>query len=504
MNLGTDCVPTGNGYVFQIDIVALYYRLEQHEGLRSLPEGHRAISATCAAYTFINNDYNAITEVSYSNFFNALASQEFKSAAQHYAEEECSPVIVDPVTFQGVNNDGNRSTFNMSGILLVFGIMMMKRKQTRRLLGRKYPPRELVSFLARSGGSKYDVIRAASVLAGETVQVPDPVSLLARISTSSFVLRQWLVCTYQEDVTPAVDKNELRQTACMIPDRLGQGKDCYIEYSLVSLPKARLGRKDDPERVRELLSENRYGQLFSKEQLSERSKPWLFSPLDEAQKALQHGGIYPTVEVTAEMLLPSFQADTVDSLATLTTRYKQQITSATGDHDREFAIRCLQSVYEQSICARTVFNPQGLGSPLLTSNTVSKVSTGGHKWPEKQAWPEGCNDLKDRKILEIFEMIGGPEHDRVVATLNALCEHVFSNSSSSVVDNVEVEVASARAGDAGALIVLDSDSEDESDRDAEDERADDYDPDSDIEDEDDEVPFNAGSQLEQELSDAGD
>jgi len=49
--------PTGRGFEFMLDLVAIYYRLEQDSSLPELPPGHRAICMTTVVYTLLNHDY---------------------------------------------------------------------------------------------------------------------------------------------------------------------------------------------------------------------------------------------------------------------------------------------------------------------------------------------------------------------------------------------------------------------------------------------------------------
>lgn len=49
--------PTGKGFYFIVDLVAVYYTLEQDNHLPDLPTGHRAISAVAVPYTIVNHDY---------------------------------------------------------------------------------------------------------------------------------------------------------------------------------------------------------------------------------------------------------------------------------------------------------------------------------------------------------------------------------------------------------------------------------------------------------------
>jgi len=433
LGISDDCVPTGNGFIFQIDPVALYYCLEQNNDLGPLPPGHRAASATCAAYALINNDYNGIDGLGYTDFFSALKSKELRRIIETYGpgQDTYSPVILDPVGFTPeADNTNNKSGLNLCGILAVFGVMMVQRKNTRRLLGRIYSPSDTASFFPST--VPYDVVRGASLLACEPALAPDPIAILARLSCCNFVLKQWMFSPYVDEIVPALGKEELAQTAYDIPSKLGRGKECLVDYSLVSLAKKLKGAKGDVELVRSYLERNRYGSLFTREQLVGDEK-WLFLPLEEVMKAIGENGLSPSVKVSSDLLLPTFQASSMAELGGFIRRFKPLLAIST---DREHGASCIQSVFELTLCSRTEFNPANcsLGPPLLTSKTPVEVSTGGFKdsrrrWNKKTQWPGGCDSLVSLKIRELFAKVATDEGDQVLEVLMDLCEYIFSNSS---------------------------------------------------------------------------
>ena len=49
--------PTGRGFEFLVDIIAVYYTLEQDATLPKLPDGHRAILTVAGTFSLVNHDY---------------------------------------------------------------------------------------------------------------------------------------------------------------------------------------------------------------------------------------------------------------------------------------------------------------------------------------------------------------------------------------------------------------------------------------------------------------
>ena len=49
--------PTGRGFEFLVDLVAVYYSLEQDDTLPKLPDGHRAILTVAGTFSLVNHDY---------------------------------------------------------------------------------------------------------------------------------------------------------------------------------------------------------------------------------------------------------------------------------------------------------------------------------------------------------------------------------------------------------------------------------------------------------------
>lgn len=57
LDVDRELCPTGRGFHFLIDLISVYYTLEQNNSFPTLPPGHRAIAAVGVTYTLINTDY---------------------------------------------------------------------------------------------------------------------------------------------------------------------------------------------------------------------------------------------------------------------------------------------------------------------------------------------------------------------------------------------------------------------------------------------------------------
>ena len=450
--------PTGKGYYFQWDVLALYYRLEANDDLATLPAGHRAVSTTAAGYGFLNNDYIATEKggSNYADFMNVLKSKELQKAIDSFpggaGRLECSPLILDPISFSALaDNKDNKSGYNLSGMLLCHGVMMINKKETRRLLSRKYSPSEMLAFFPDK--IPYDVIRAAAYLAGERVPVPDPIATLSHLSCSDYVLHLWLRRPYQSSIEPAVGEDELVQTSYVIPKKMTKGNTkCSVEYSLLSVAKrlARVG--DNSEMTREILESTRFGRIFSSYQFRGDSK-WLFPPLDEVAKTVASKGLYPSPQVPADLVLPTFQADSTQELVGFVAQFSSYLSN---EQDKEHGANCLGSVFELTLCSRTAYNPDGakLGRPLLVSNTPESISTGGftgngrdgHRgWAKKTQWSSpAVEELSKLTVKELFSKLRTAESSVVIKLFEELCLYVFSKSSGIPLSNLESRVALAR------------------------------------------------------------
>jgi hypothetical protein len=357
--------------------------------------------------------------------------------ASQAGQSRCSPVVVDAIKFDlNEDNSENKSGYNLPGMLLLWGIMMLNRKNTRRFLRRRYSNSDLLNFFPNKVA--YNTIRAASILSGELAPAPDAVSVMARISCAECVFHQWNVSVYQGQITPIPGSDEeLQHTAYDIPARPTPQRPCSVEYDLASLWSRLVTKMDDCHLV-DFLKKNRYGILFDQLDVSEY---WLFDPLEEAKKALagHNNGFYPSIEVTGELLIPSFEAVDFPELRSLVDNY---VSGLSGDKDdKEHSARCIALVYEYTICSRTAFNPSDskLGRPLLRSYTPKKASSGGYtvaakKWTENETWPTGCETFAiSTKIGDSFKKLGTDEGKKAMETLDALCLYVFSKSAETLI-----------------------------------------------------------------------
>lgn len=192
------------------------------------------------------------------------------------------------------------------------------------------------------------------------------------------------------------------------------------------------------------MKSQRYGNIFQEEQFQE-GRRWLFDPLEEIAKAAETNGIYRSLRVDADLLLPTFQADNVEEFTGFVHKYKSYLSS---ELDKEHGAMCLQSVYELTVCSRTAFNADG--APLMVSATAEKVSTGGYsdsnkRWSMKNDWscPEVA-DMAKLRVKELFGKLKSNEYETVVKLFDELCLYVFSKSTGISMSNLECRVALRR------------------------------------------------------------
>jgi hypothetical protein len=428
-DIPANVIPTGNGFIWEVDLVSLYESIEQHPKLQHLPPGSRAVAATAGMHSFLNNDYIATDGLSHSEYIKALMSDQLVAVSRAHGPDSCCPVIVDPISFDSsVSDVANKSGVNLSGALAVIGAMMLGRKKVQQVLSRKFTPSQLRNFLVERD---YSLIMAASCISGDSTRAPDPLSIMCQLSCVDFVLRQWMSCTYQRKITPAIGKNELDQTCYNIP---GNGKSCCIDYNLMSHSRdlkrlCGIGSDDD---LRDELSRKRFGRIFSKEQLVPEAKPgkrWLFSPMEAAKLALDKGGIYPITRVETSQVLSRYEADSDEKLQEVVNTYWNVLRSSDSmPDDRDHAKRCLVIVYETTLCANTQYNERGNGSPLLVSNCpvdISQSRRNGKRGLGLSHWPDGCDELAKKKVKDLFPLLWKEDGDKVFNLLNALCRHVI-------------------------------------------------------------------------------
>lgn len=84
IEIDRELCPTGRGFQFMLDLVSVYYTLEQDSSLPELPVGHRAVSLITVVYTVLNHDYLRIA--GYGLTWNHLATSSCVHPQARYQE----------------------------------------------------------------------------------------------------------------------------------------------------------------------------------------------------------------------------------------------------------------------------------------------------------------------------------------------------------------------------------------------------------------------------------
>ena len=226
MEVDRDLCPTGRGFEFMVDLFAVYYRLEQDESLPVLPRGHRAISAVSAIYTATNNDYIKMAShgLTYKHLAKTLRSRSYKDAVKEHLPLDVSPVKFSQKAVLMGQHHSSDTGYNLLGMLLLLHHAFINRPATKKVLMLMYKNAAELS----DGSLSYDTVRAAAMLAGELLPVPDPIALMAHLSCANLILRRWGVQPYNTD--HHTDK-ELRRTC--YTERMVKGQTVMaIQYDL--------------------------------------------------------------------------------------------------------------------------------------------------------------------------------------------------------------------------------------------------------------------------------
>ena len=77
-------------------------------------------------------------------------------------------------------------------------------------------------------------IRAFAELAGEVFSVPDPLSLVSRMSCANFIMRQWTSCIFHEDPLSIDGSDELHGTFWIKEGNTSKSTTLNIVYDLTS------------------------------------------------------------------------------------------------------------------------------------------------------------------------------------------------------------------------------------------------------------------------------
>jgi hypothetical protein len=413
--------PTGDGFNFYLDIVALYYRFVQattrfeHVLVASRP------LLISACFCFMNNDYMPPCHgLKYKDFFAAVRSEPYKQACLEFGHGRCSPILERKITF-GKSIPYEATSLRLSGMQLIFSIMMMMRTKTKIQMMKSLTEKEFNFFFCAHNNEAYSTIRAYSILAGEPFPVPDPLSLIARFSCANFILRQWVYCVYENIVTPSIGEKELVGTFWNIKTGSAAKAVCDIHYDLIHLWNKQVSvamQRKTPwsEDVWHLVQEQGYGYPFELEHLK-TNQMISFDANLVILTAFKNKGHASTYSLNGQFLLPKLEARSAEHLNALLLKYEKDVKK-------------LADIFTNTLTAKTAFNPTGGGRPLLVSAKASKVSTGGYKDDEefesKTTWPENCDGWSDLKMNEIFKKLKkDDEHGRAVQFLSALTKHIL-------------------------------------------------------------------------------
>jgi hypothetical protein len=308
-----------------IDLIAVYYSLEQDNTLPELPCGHRAISALSVTYTLVNHDYlgmAANSGVTYRSVIAAMKSESYKKEASKYTVNQRSPVnLTRKAVFAGQNHTGEKG-YNLSGVLLLMHHVFINRPATKKILLKRYEPSELGDCI------KYDVVRAAALLAGEMHPLPDPVALLLYLSCANLAFRRWGVHVYSKTIRT---DDELKSTPYNITVEKGE-RVMSIQFDLCGVAPTRNALDDRSLHTK--LKQSCYGALLPTSESCELI-PMPFNPFIETRNAIVGGcGYYPTVKVSAEHLPQGVtQSDTTEQATQLLEEHEVIDSDENNDDD---------------------------------------------------------------------------------------------------------------------------------------------------------------------------
>jgi hypothetical protein len=287
IHVDLDMCPTGRGFEFMVDLLAVYYTLEDDNTMPALPPGHRAISSVAVVYTLSNNDYLKLAShgVTATQLIQALRSPSYKCEVKDKVLEKISPINL---TRQAVFMDQNHNIhkgYHLPGILILLAHAFINRSRTKKFLSAKY-----------------------AILAEELQPVPDPIALLAHLSCANLLFRRWTVHVYGRSTRT---DDELGNT-CYREKQVKGRTVMYIDYNLreVVAKGLRWSSLMDENLIRELKTRC-YGSLLPKNIALGVDVAMPFSPLVAIKLALDNRGLYPVVKVPRE-LLPDLAAADMD------------------------------------------------------------------------------------------------------------------------------------------------------------------------------------------------
>jgi len=392
--------PTGNGFVFHLDIISLYYHFLTNERFQNIPPESRPLLIP-ACFAFMNNDYMPpCNGMKYSDFFDAVASQQFKSASAVFGHQSCSPVFENPIVFGEVVPEAETS-FRFSGINLIFSIMMM------------------------------------AILAAEPYPVPDQLSLIARISCANFILRQWTYCVYEENVTPQINDSELCGTFWNISSDVSNTNVCEIHYNLlhhwsIGINTAIRNNKPAPtnwgDSTWQCFMDDGLTFPFNLER-SQMQSMTAFDTIAVISNSFMNKGHSPSHRIDGKALVSDLEATSPATLKALLIKHG----SSNSYNNRSERAKKLTEIFTLTMTSVTAYNAKGGGKPLLVSSSSSKVCTGGYKGDQAyeviKTWPDGCDGIALKPLKDIFKMLKQGEGEKdAVSLLTSLSEHLLTQA----------------------------------------------------------------------------
>ena len=195
LDIDPQLCPTGRGFECTLDLISVYYTLEQDKTLPQFPPGHRAMSAVAVIFTLINTDYLGVAAygLTYSKMIAAMKSVSYKDELNRYdTAEVMSPINISRQAVYMDQNHNDGKGFNLPGIILLIHHAFIIRPLTKKILLTKYQQADL------SNNLPYNVVRATAILAGELQPLPDPIALLAHLSCANLIFRRWTIHLYDK------------------------------------------------------------------------------------------------------------------------------------------------------------------------------------------------------------------------------------------------------------------------------------------------------------------
>ena len=217
-----DTNPTGDGLFLDIDVISLFYRLQELPSLSYMDNGEQMVALCTAGYAFILNDVIKMEGYAFKDYFRALESIGRSESLRDH--DSCSPILPRPIPFSKDPPYKELSEANqlcLYGSMLTLTFMTLSDKATNNFLTRKYPlnvlsnpsglyEHALITFGENPPTSGDDdsssrspaeenpdyIINASNLLSGSNVKAPDPLAKLLGIAAINIAFRLLVVDPY--------------------------------------------------------------------------------------------------------------------------------------------------------------------------------------------------------------------------------------------------------------------------------------------------------------------